>query len=58
MTDKTVALDGVLDLIRAHQEALAKAVDAETPGYQAHKVLWAEYKRVSKLYDDVRKISK
>jgi hypothetical protein len=53
--EATVKVDAVLDLVRKHQDELAKKVDGEAGGYRSHSVLWDEYKRVSKLYDDIRR---
>jgi hypothetical protein len=51
----TIAVDTVLDLVSAHQKALATAVDAEYVGSRGHRLLWEEYKAISELYDAVRK---
>jgi hypothetical protein len=53
--EATVKLESVLDLIRKHQEELAVSVDEQSNGTISYRVLWDEYKHVSKLYDDIRR---
>lgn len=53
----TVQTDTVLDLIRKHQVDLAGRLDRESTLARARDVLWVEYKKVSELYDAVRKAS-
>lgn len=51
----TVDLDKVLDLVFAAQEELAEILDQQMNGTTTYRLLWEEYKRLSGLYDDVRR---
>lgn len=53
----TVKLDDVLDLVVAHQEELAATIDTYLKSTTAYAALWKEYKQISKLYDDIRRIA-
>lgn len=56
--EATVKLDDVLDLVSMAQKDLAKKIDLELQGTRSHRLLWEEYKRLSGLYDSIRRVAK
>lgn len=56
--EATVKLDDVLDLVSTAQRDLAKKIDLELQGTRSHRLLWEEYKRLSGLYDSIRRVAK
>ena len=55
--EATVKLEDVLNLVREHQEDLAGTIDAWSLSTTVRSVLWDEYKGVSKLIDDIRRLA-
>lgn len=53
--ETTIKLDTVLDLVYLAQNELALAIDQQSNGTTTYRLLWEHYKRLSELYDDIRR---